>query len=104
FSRTIEFANYTADELVTIVQQQCVKHDYQLDESASAVLLGHFEQIPKDGTFGNGRTARKTFERMVDRQASRLATAPDMSTVDLTRLLAEDLDFLSTSSPAEATG
>lgn len=96
FSRTIEFANYTAEELVTIVGQQCGKHDYQLDEAASDVLREYFERIPKDGTFGNGRTARKTFERMVDRQASRLASSPDMSTVDLTRLLPEDLDFIAT--------
>lgn len=102
FSRTIEFANYTAEELVTIVQQQCVKYDYRLDESASDVLLEHFDRIPKDGTFGNGRTARKVFERMVDRQASRLAASSDPSTVDLTRLLAEDLDFLSAGAPAAA--
>ena len=101
FSRTVEFVNYTAEELVTIVEQQCVKHDYRLDESAAGVLLEHFERIPKDGTFGNGRTARKTFEQMVDRQASRLATAADMSTVDLTRLVAEDLDFLTANATHE---
>lgn len=99
FSRTIEFANYTADELVTIVRQQCAKHDYQLDESAAEVLMGHFERIPKDGSFGNGRTARKTFERVVDRQASRLAASQSTSTVDLTRLLADDLDFITTTVP-----
>ncbi|GGI69395.1 sporulation protein [Saccharopolyspora subtropica] len=92
FSRTIEFANYTPDELVTIVRQQCDKHDYRLDESAAEVLRDYFTRIPKDGTFGNGRTARKIFERMVDRQASRLATATDASTADLTRLLDVDVD------------
>src|SRR4030095_9306007 len=29
FSRTITFANYTPAELVTIVQDQCARHDYQ---------------------------------------------------------------------------
>jgi nitrous oxidase accessory protein NosD len=99
FSRTVEFANYSADELVTIVGQQCSRHEYQLDEAAAAVLRDHFARIPKDGTFGNGRTARKTFEQMVDRQASRLAATGDASPADLTRLLADDLDFITATAP-----
>ncbi|MCX2731515.1 right-handed parallel beta-helix repeat-containing protein [Saccharopolyspora sp. NFXS83] len=93
FSRTIEFANYSPEELVTIVETQCRKHDYKLDEDAVGVLLEYFEGIPKDGTFGNGRTARRVFEAMTDRQASRLAA--DVSTLpdDLTILKAEDLDI-----------
>ncbi|HWC80864.1 MAG TPA: right-handed parallel beta-helix repeat-containing protein [Pseudonocardiaceae bacterium] len=91
FSRTIEFTNYTPAELVTIVRSQCARHDYRLDEDASDALFDYFERIPKDGTFGNGRTARKVFESMTDRQASRLATAVNVSTADLTLLTAEDL-------------
>ena len=91
FSRTIEFANYTADELVTIVETQCAKHDYRLDEGAGAALLEYFDKIPKDGTFGNGRTARRVFERMTDRQASRLAAASSTKSADLTLLTTEDL-------------
>ena len=90
FSRTIEFANYTPDELVTIVRDQSRRHDYQLDDDAAQVLLRYFEEIPKDGTFGNGRVARKVFERMADQQASRLAASPSASTVELTLLTAAD--------------
>ncbi|WP_344428674.1 right-handed parallel beta-helix repeat-containing protein [Amycolatopsis minnesotensis] len=93
FSRTIEFANYTPEELVTIVRAQCGKHDYRLTDGASAALLKYFDEIPKDGTFGNGRTARRVFERMTDRQASRLAaTAAD--TADLTLLTEDDLSSI----------
>ncbi|WP_243791903.1 right-handed parallel beta-helix repeat-containing protein [Saccharopolyspora gloriosae] len=91
FSQTIEFENYAADELVTIVRHQCHRHDYQLDEKAAEALHDYFEKIPKDGTFGNGRTARKIFEKMVARQATRLGMISDASNADLTRLLAEDL-------------
>ncbi|MFL6123045.1 right-handed parallel beta-helix repeat-containing protein, partial [Actinophytocola sp.] len=91
FSRTIEFANYTPEELVTIVRTQCAKHDYRLDDEAGEALLRYFEEIPKDGTFGNGRTARRVFERMTDRQASRLAADPDAGAADLTLLTQEDL-------------
>ncbi len=92
FSRTIEFANYTAEELVTIVRSQCARHDYRIDEEASDVLLRYFEEIPKDGTFGNGRTARRVFERMTDRQASRLAESAEVSAADLTLLTAADVE------------
>ncbi|PWK85558.1 parallel beta helix pectate lyase-like protein [Lentzea atacamensis] len=92
FSRTVEFENYSADELVTIVRSHCKRHDYRLDESAAEVLTDYFERIPKDGTFGNGRTSRKVFEVMADRQASRLAMSAEVTAVDMTVLLAEDFD------------
>ncbi|MDR7277286.1 right-handed parallel beta-helix repeat-containing protein [Catenuloplanes atrovinosus] len=92
FSRTIEFANYSPAELVTIVQDQSARHDYRLDDAAAAALLRYFDEIPKDGTFGNGREARKVFERMADRQASRLA-AGEPSPAELTLLTVEDLDY-----------
>jgi Holliday junction resolvasome RuvABC ATP-dependent DNA helicase subunit len=91
FSRTIEFANYTAEELVTIVRKQCARHDYRLTEGAGDALRTYFEEIPKDGTFGNGRTARRVFERMTDRQASRLAVDPAADAADLTLLTEDDL-------------
>jgi Holliday junction resolvasome RuvABC ATP-dependent DNA helicase subunit len=92
FSRSIEFENYTPDELVTIVRLHCGKHDYRLDEAAADALVAYFDRIPKDGTFGNGRTARKVFETMADRQASRLALSGSVNTADLTLLTVEDLD------------
>ncbi|MFV2021190.1 right-handed parallel beta-helix repeat-containing protein [Micromonospora sp. LOL_023] len=91
FSRTIEFANYSPAELVTIVENQCAGHDYQLDPAAASALLAYFDRIPKDGTFGNGREARKVFERMADMQASRLALAADVSNAELALLTVEDL-------------
>ncbi|MER6999917.1 right-handed parallel beta-helix repeat-containing protein [Streptomyces sp. NPDC000410] len=91
FTRTIEFTNYTSAELVTIVENMCASHRYELDEGARKGLHGYFERIARDKNFGNGRTARKTFEEMVDRQAYRLAEKADASAGDLTRLLAEDI-------------
>jgi Holliday junction resolvasome RuvABC ATP-dependent DNA helicase subunit len=93
FSRTLEFANYSPEELVTIVRLQCRAHDYQLEDAAAEILLKFFDEIPKDGTFGNGRTARRVFEWMADRQASRLSTAPPGSASDLTLLTVDDLDL-----------
>jgi hypothetical protein len=93
FSRTIEFANYTPDELVTIVHTQCAKHDYRLDDGLRGALRDYFDRIPKDGTFGNGRTARRVFEQMTDRQASRLALNSAPTSSDLTLLTEEDFQL-----------
>jgi hypothetical protein len=78
---------------VTIVRTQCTKHDYRLDDEAGEALRRYFDEIPKDGTFGNGRTARRVFERMTDRQATRLAVSATVKAADLTLLTTEDLQF-----------
>ncbi|TYK43063.1 right-handed parallel beta-helix repeat-containing protein [Actinomadura decatromicini] len=91
FSRTIEFADYTGAELVTIVEAMCERHRFELDESARRALLERFDRMRRDTSFGNARAARKTFEEMVDRQARRLAESTELTPGDLTRLLPEDV-------------
>ncbi|MCP3017077.1 AAA family ATPase [Nocardiopsis dassonvillei] len=91
FSRTIEFTNYSPEELTQIVRNMCVSHSYRMAEETEEALLAHFERVPKGPAFGNGREARKLFEEMIDRQAFRLGgTIPD-SPDSLTLLLPEDL-------------
>jgi SpoVK/Ycf46/Vps4 family AAA+-type ATPase len=90
FSRTVEFANYTADELVTIVAGLSAGHRYELADGTADALRARFEQLPRDATFANGREARRVFEEMIGRQAQRLATGPDVTAADLTRLLPVD--------------
>ncbi|MEV7080011.1 right-handed parallel beta-helix repeat-containing protein [Streptomyces sp. NPDC093516] len=91
FSRTIEFENYTVPELVAIVEKMCLGHQYRLDETTHQALVVRFERMPKDATFGNGREARRVFEEMVDRQATRLAGLAEISESDLQLLLPEDV-------------
>ncbi|WP_055695305.1 right-handed parallel beta-helix repeat-containing protein [Streptomyces prasinopilosus] len=94
FSRTITFGDYGAGELLRIVEQQAEEHEYRLAPGASEGLLEYFTQLPKGPAFGNGRTARQTFEAMVERHASRVAQLPEPSTDDLTLLFADDLPEL----------
>ncbi|MEU4094793.1 right-handed parallel beta-helix repeat-containing protein [Streptomyces sp. NPDC026673] len=91
FSRTIEFQNYTVPELVAIMESMCSQHQYKLHEQTLKALAVHFERMPRDSTFGNGREARRVFEEMVDRQASRLATLTKVTEDDLQLLLPEDV-------------
>ncbi|MEV0224303.1 right-handed parallel beta-helix repeat-containing protein [Streptomyces sp. NPDC050704] len=94
FSRTITFSDYDAEELLRIVEQQAEEHEYQLAPGASEALVKYFTAIPKGPAFGNGRTARQTFEAMVERHAGRVAQFAEPSTDDLTLLYAEDLPEL----------
>ncbi len=94
FSRTITFSDYVPEELLRIVEQQAEEHEYQLAPGAGEALLKYFTAIPKGPAFGNGRTARQTFEAMVERHAGRVAQFDEPSTDDLTLLYAEDLPEL----------
>ncbi|MDN3292842.1 right-handed parallel beta-helix repeat-containing protein [Streptomyces ficellus] len=94
FSRTITFPDYVPDELLRIVEQQAEDHEYRLAEGTAEALLKYFTELPKGPAFGNGRTARQTFESMVERHAGRVAGLTEMSTDDLTLLYPEDLPEL----------
>ncbi|MBT0770196.1 AAA family ATPase [Kineosporia sp. J2-2] len=100
FSRTIEFTDYAAADLVTIVEGLCTTHSYRLEFETRAALLSYFQKLPRDDAFGNGRSARKVFEEMIGRQAYRLGDDPDANPVALTRLMPQDLGEL----PGSAIG
>ncbi|MBT2442075.1 right-handed parallel beta-helix repeat-containing protein [Streptomyces sp. ISL-36] len=94
FSRTITFSDYEPDELVRIVEQQADEHEYRLAAGTDEALRKYFAELPKGPAFGNGRTARQTFESMVERHAGRVAVLTEVSTDDLTLLYPEDLPEL----------
>ncbi|MGW8376060.1 right-handed parallel beta-helix repeat-containing protein [Streptomyces sp. ODS28] len=94
FSRTITFGDYAPEELLEIVEQQAEEHEYRIGDRASEALLKFFTALPKGPSFGNGRTARQTFEAMVERHAGRVAQLSDPDTEALTLLYAEDLPEL----------
>ncbi|ALO06687.1 putative sporulation protein K [Streptomyces venezuelae] len=94
FSRTISFGDYAPDELLRIVGQQADEHEYRLVPGTDEALLTYFTKLPKGPAFGNGRTARQTFESMVERHAGRVAALAEPSTDDLTLLYPEDLPEL----------
>ncbi|MEU7496701.1 right-handed parallel beta-helix repeat-containing protein [Streptomyces griseofuscus] len=91
FARTVEFPNYSAEELVTIVRGLCAKHYYELSGSALEALDRYFQDVPKGATFGNGRVARQVFEEMISRQASRLAAQSPGDDTELSRLDGADV-------------
>ena len=92
FTRTVEFPNYSVEELVTITSNLVSKHYYELTDDAVDALTTYFTRVPKNSTFGNGRVARKLFEALINNQASRLATTPPTRDMELNRLTGADVE------------
>ena len=79
FPTTIEFPDYSNEELLKIVDSIGSKMAYRLTDDARRKFLSELEAIPRDKGFGNARVARNMFEAAVNRQASRIVKmdAPD---------------------------
>jgi SpoVK/Ycf46/Vps4 family AAA+-type ATPase len=91
FNHKVEFASYSDEELVTIVESMATGSGYVCGEETRAALHAHFSSVARDATFGNGRYARQVLERMITRQAGRLVQTPDVSPEDFTALLPGDI-------------
>jgi adenylate kinase family enzyme len=92
FRTTIEFDDYTDDELVTILTLLADSSDYEL----TPLALAHFRELlattARDDTFGNGRFSRNTLEAAIGAQAWRLRDVEAPTTDQLRQLLPGDLD------------
>jgi len=93
FNRYIEFPDYTAEELYQIFELNLKKYDYCITDEAKGALQHFFEEAVahKDANFGNGRFVRNIFEKVLERQANRLASESNLSTERLSEITAEDL-------------
>lgn len=69
FDRVIEFADYSIDELVQIVEVIARKRDYYLDDGAKNALRQGIEKTDRGDGFGNGREARRWVDRAIELQA-----------------------------------
>ncbi|ANN19465.1 ATPase [Amycolatopsis orientalis] len=82
FGKTIEFENYSPDELLAIFGRMASAGDYELDPAAAPVLTDHFRRISGDVNFGNARDARRLFEKVRKAQSQRLRLLGRMPAVE----------------------
>ncbi|MBQ4649592.1 MAG: AAA family ATPase [Firmicutes bacterium] len=77
FNKYIHFPDYTGEEMEKIFLLQCKSNGYQLEEAGQKLLREVFDRMyeMRDENFGNGRTVRNTFEKIINCQATRLAAA-----------------------------
>ncbi|MEW2033311.1 right-handed parallel beta-helix repeat-containing protein [Streptomyces roseifaciens] len=91
FNRTLLFEDYDDAELVRIVEQHAASHQYELTDDAREALGVHFSRVPRDHRFGNGRSARQTFQAMTERQAYRVSEIEAPAEADLVTLTGPDV-------------
>jgi hypothetical protein len=91
FPRTIQFPDYSTDELISIFESMCAHDRYEISAEAVRSLRRRLEVLPRDRAFGNGRLVRNIFETAIAHQASRIIATKSS---DLTQLIAADLGFV----------
>ncbi|MDX3372948.1 AAA family ATPase [Streptomyces sp. ME02-6991-2A] len=91
FPRRIAFADYSSEELVTIVRAQAANMGYECGPGTGPLLREYFDTLPRDRSFGNARLARQVVEAMVTRQAGRLSSLAAPTLDDLRILLPADV-------------
>ena len=95
FTRTIDFPDYTNDELVAIFDSMSSKKRYDLDADARRALTELVAAEPRTRGFGNARFVRNVFEQAVSLQALRLAAVEQPTDEQLTTLDAADIRTVS---------
>ncbi|MCM1273307.1 MAG: AAA family ATPase [Clostridium sp.] len=96
FNRTINFPNYSAEELLTIMKNRATKLDYTITQDAISHIEQYFKkvlEIPPDN-FGNARSVRNYLDNAINNQANRLVKSPDFSDEDLTTIVIADVESL----------
>ena len=93
FSKFIDFADYTEEELFEIFTSMCDAQDFHMTEEAEEEVKDYFHRLVEDKEehFANGREVRNFFERSVERQANRLVTEPSLDRNVVTTFTKEDV-------------
>jgi hypothetical protein len=91
FARTLEFPDYTTDQLLHIFDSMSEGQEYHLDEAARVALAQVIEAEPRGRGFGNARFVRNVFEQAVAMQAVRLTDVDKPTRHQLTTLTAADI-------------
>ncbi|MEO6411383.1 MAG: AAA family ATPase [Pedococcus sp.] len=92
FRTTIEFEDYSDDELVAILDQLARGADYELLPEASERFREVLGRTPRGSSFGNGRFARNALEAAIGAHAWRLREVDEPSLDQLRQLVARDFD------------
>jgi adenylate kinase family enzyme len=92
FRTTIEFDDYSDDELVEIFLAMAKAADYDVTEQCLRRYQMILSSTPRGPIFGNGRFARNLLEAAIGRHAWRLRDVPEPTVQQLRELIASDLD------------
>jgi SpoVK/Ycf46/Vps4 family AAA+-type ATPase len=84
FNETVNFRDYTADELTEIFRRQVKKEQLTLDADAEAFISNYFKKmyLTRTRTFGNAREVRNTLDRAIKQQGVRLLALKSTAAYD----------------------
>ncbi|WP_433009651.1 AAA family ATPase [Kribbella sp. CA-294648] len=91
FRTTIEFEDYTDEELTDILTGLAAGADYELTPEALDQFKVILASTRRDRSFGNGRFSRNMLEAAIGRHAWRLRDVTAPTTEQLRQIVAEDL-------------
>lgn len=92
FNRFLHFDDYTLEEMMAILQMQCKKGCYTLENEAAEEVRALIQEENTDPvSFGNARGVRNIFERLLVQQANRLAEQEHVTKEDLMKITAADV-------------
>jgi ATPase family associated with various cellular activities (AAA)/AAA lid domain len=92
FRTTIEFADYTDEELVSILKEMAKAADYDLDGACVRRFTAILALTPRGPMFGNGRFARNMLEAAIGKHAWRLRDVAEPTVEQLRKLVPDDFD------------
>ncbi len=94
FNIFLEFDDYSAEQLIQILESLCKKNDYQLDEELKDYIEEYFihEITLKNEHFANGRLARNIYDDLVMNHARRIYKIENPTDIELTILLKADFN------------
>src|SRR5579872_1327696 len=105
FTKTIQFDNYEASDLVAITHLMAGRDGLRLSQDADPILRNYFERARTASDFANARTARTVLERARETQAARIAPLIGSPGVDLNELSLDDIQStIATKTNVAATG
>lgn len=96
FNKMINFQDYKPDDLYEIFSLMCRKNDFIYDVTVEKKMREYFliAYNKRQDNFANGRMVRNTFERIIQKQANRLANSNDIDKNMLSCLTVDDLTGL----------
>ncbi|GAA1464935.1 AAA family ATPase [Nocardiopsis exhalans] len=103
-ARTIEFEDYSPEQLGGIFEGMVEAQGYTLGQGTRDLLVRHFRgrprgEVPRGEGFGNGSEARRVFEEALRAQAGRIVAGDYQTVEDLTQLRPADLEAAVASGP-----
>ena len=94
FNRYLHFKDYDSEELMSIFLKLCEENEYILQEQAESAIHKFLKNVyaRRCKDFGNARTVRNIFEKIIAYQAERIISLDSIDDDDLLELTLADVE------------